>query len=353
MINHKTKQTETRVQRQIVMEDGKVIADSGPQVTTKTKEDNDQEEVESSSKKKHGNASVNPGHGYIRVPGADQIVSEKVETRSKTRSAKQEQLQYHDEGLRELTGFEVHKKALVSPNELIELRDELESKPRGNLTHYSVKARKTCDKEEMKEIGKVNHDGERTTEVTRTLHHEEIDDDELPEHETVGIQLPEAYKETSRKVQYKQNYSDEDEEDALDRQINQRLAISNVERHHDAHINYDAKNANGTTNKWVENHFGSDHSDHSGGSAKLGASEEIIRRFRTKTTGGNAYMDVERLPASNTNTQRSERMSTNKNSSHFNQQTAVRQVRQEVYYSGNDSRESSPSPPISTNASSR
>lgn len=73
----------------------------------------------------------------------------------------------------------MHKKALVSPNDLIELRDDLDAGPKGQLTHYSSKSRKTCDKEEIKEIGKMSRDGERTTEVTRTMHHEEIDDDEV------------------------------------------------------------------------------------------------------------------------------------------------------------------------------
>ena len=42
-INHRTKQIETRIQRQIVIEDGKVISDTGPLVTTKTLEDNKEE----------------------------------------------------------------------------------------------------------------------------------------------------------------------------------------------------------------------------------------------------------------------------------------------------------------------
>lgn len=41
-----TVQTETRVQRQLVLENGKVIADTGPQITTRTTEDNKVEESE-------------------------------------------------------------------------------------------------------------------------------------------------------------------------------------------------------------------------------------------------------------------------------------------------------------------
>lgn len=295
IINHKTRQTETRVQRQIVMEDGKVIADSGPQVTTRTKEDNDQEEIESTSKKTNGNRNKAPGHGYIRVPGSTQVVSEKTETRSKTREAKQENLQYHDEGLRELTGFDVHKKALVSPNDLIELRDEIDSGPKGNLTHYSSKTRKTCDKEEIKEIGKVHRDGERTTEVTRTMHHEEVDDDELPERDTIGMQLPEAYRETSRNVQYHKNWDDEDEEDAIARTNSKKLAIANVERHHDSMRRYksaiDSTKETNTTDKWVESHFGSE-SDFSGSGPSSG-SDEVVRKARTKAGGNIINIELE------------------------------------------------------------
>jgi len=41
-----TKQIETRVKRQIVLEDGRVVDDSGPLVTTTTTEDTDKQESE-------------------------------------------------------------------------------------------------------------------------------------------------------------------------------------------------------------------------------------------------------------------------------------------------------------------
>ncbi|XP_046918443.2 uncharacterized protein LOC124498693 isoform X2 [Dermatophagoides farinae] len=43
IINHRNKQIETRIKRQIIIEDGVMISDSGPQVTTKTIEDTRQE----------------------------------------------------------------------------------------------------------------------------------------------------------------------------------------------------------------------------------------------------------------------------------------------------------------------
>lgn len=41
-----TRQIETRVKRQIVLEDGKVVEDSGPIVTTNTTEDTEKQEHE-------------------------------------------------------------------------------------------------------------------------------------------------------------------------------------------------------------------------------------------------------------------------------------------------------------------
>ena len=71
-INHRTKQIETRIQRQIVIEDGKVVSDTGPLVTTKTLEDNKEEideiveqkyafgQTSRSSPSRHGNCKEQP-----------------------------------------------------------------------------------------------------------------------------------------------------------------------------------------------------------------------------------------------------------------------------------------------------
>lgn len=39
IVSHRLKQIETRIQRQIVIEDGKIVSDTGPLITTKTHED--------------------------------------------------------------------------------------------------------------------------------------------------------------------------------------------------------------------------------------------------------------------------------------------------------------------------
>ena len=86
------------------MEDGKVIADSGPQISQRTKEDQKTEESENSSKKKNGDLKAITGHKTtIAIPG-DDVISEKTETHNRTREARQENLQYHDESIKELSG---------------------------------------------------------------------------------------------------------------------------------------------------------------------------------------------------------------------------------------------------------
>lgn len=207
VINHKTRQIETRIQRQILMEDGKVIADSGPQVTTRTKEDQKTEESENKRKLK-GDQDPHPGKGYEALPG-EQVFSEKMETHNTTRTARQENMQYHDESLKELSGYDLHRRAITAPNELVQIDDnELSSeKPPGKLTHYSAKSKKFSDREEIKELSKRGRDGKVVTERTRTNHHEEYDDDELPEDDEGVKALPEASREATREVAF-QNDSD-------------------------------------------------------------------------------------------------------------------------------------------------
>jgi len=208
-VNHKTKQVETRVQRQIIMEDGKVIADSGPQVTTKCKEDQKQEETENTNHKNVGDIDTPPGPGYVAVPGGNQVVSEKTETHQSMREAKEENMQYHDESFKELTGLEVHRKALQAPNDLIKIDTENSpEKPKGKLIHYSSKSHKINDSEEVKETSRLGRDGKVTTETTRTHHHEEFDDDELPEDNPEVKALPAASTETTRNIEYLKDYED-------------------------------------------------------------------------------------------------------------------------------------------------
>ena len=238
VVNHKTRQTETRVQRHIVMEDGKVIADSGPQVTSRTKEDATTEESEDSKKSIPPPTARPPAvlaSGHIRVPGTQTVLDETTSTRSKTKSSRVENAQYHDEDLKELTGFEVHKKAISAPNELISLSEAVAgSAPAGKLVHFSVNGQKVKDVEETKSSTRKDMaTGESRTETTKTYHQEVHDEDESPNREGYDV-VPQNFSNTSRNMTYYQNYSDDDEEDCLARKEMQRKAMSHVIRVHDS-----------------------------------------------------------------------------------------------------------------------
>ena len=78
------------------------------------------------------------------------------------------------------------------------------------------------DKEEIKEVSRVNRNGKVTSEVTRTHQHEEVDDDEIPEDQAGLDTLPEASAETTRKIEFHKNYDDDERESQLNEQ---KLAV--------------------------------------------------------------------------------------------------------------------------------
>lgn len=160
------------------MEDGKVIADSGPTVTTKTTEDAKSDESEDT---KHRRLSDSEVPEKYRKDIGNQVVSEKTVTHNVMREAKEENYQYHDESLRELEGKDVHRKAVEAPHELIRIENELPQVPRGKLVHFSSKGRKVNDVDEIQEVSRLDKDGLLKTDTTQTQHHEEYEDDEVPE----------------------------------------------------------------------------------------------------------------------------------------------------------------------------
>uniref|UniRef100_T1L3V8 Uncharacterized protein n=1 Tax=Tetranychus urticae TaxID=32264 RepID=T1L3V8_TETUR len=301
-----TRQVETRIKRQIIMEDGKVIADSGPQITTRTKEDNWTEESENCAKK------GSPVDAKSIVPMVksspvkiekDHVVCEKIETKNTTREAKHERFQYHDESISELTGYDIHQKALVSPNDLITINCDLidvkqdieeanfedkgviDDPPKGKLTHYSSKSHKVTDKEEIKETSKLGVDGEIKTETVRTHHHEEVDDDEEPDEdedsskkskdikELTVNQLPEISKETSNRIEYSQNYETP-------------IIQPNNEGNHRGHVDikpiYDIGGRADHTTKWLESHFGSSDTSQNDKEISSSSGSAVDRRGRPR-----------------------------------------------------------------------
>lgn len=186
-VNHKTRQVETRVSRQLLVEDGKVIADSGPQVTTRIKEDNKVEECEKEKAPKNKSKfdAIESAQEVGDSLSSGRVLGEKKEIKKVSHEVREENMQYHDERFKELTGHDVHRRALQAPHELITITDKdhhsASSAPRGKMVHYSNKGKKYQDTDEILEVAKLAIDGSITKEVKRTRHHEEQSEDELPD----------------------------------------------------------------------------------------------------------------------------------------------------------------------------
>ncbi|XP_054710297.1 serine/arginine repetitive matrix protein 4-like [Uloborus diversus] len=289
IVNHKTKQVETRVQRQLVLEDGRVVADSGPQVTTKTKEDTRVEESENTEHKTTGDDA--PGDGYVMIPGSAKVIREKTESNQTMTETREENKQMHDEHIRDLSGEEIHQRTIISPDDP-SFGNSIGEFP-GKLTHFSSRSQKIVDKDEVKEISELK-DGEVTTETTRTHHHEEAYDDEVPEEEAEEGMVPERSAETSRTIQY---YTDPQEFQNVSDRLEEESRRSRIQNHRQ----------NGTselpavTHRWVDDHFG--------------AQKEIgndVRGESTRTRSGGNRITIEMSPHRSSPSELSPRSTLNK-----------------------------------------
>lgn len=206
-INHKTRQVETRVSRQLLVEDGKVIADSGPQVTTRIKEDNKVEECEKEKAPKNKNKFDAISNAPECDTASGRVLGEKKEIQRVSREVREENMQYHDERFKELTGHDVHRRAIKAPHELITINDKEQhsTPPRGKMVHYSNKGKLYQDTDEILEVAKLAIDGSITKEVKHTHHHEEQSEDELPDEKGEAEKLrrkPVELKSNRRRVDY-------------------------------------------------------------------------------------------------------------------------------------------------------
>ncbi|UYV68393.1 hypothetical protein LAZ67_5004194 [Cordylochernes scorpioides] len=191
------RQVETRVQRQLILEDGKVIADTGPQVTTKTTEDNRTEESE--NRTLQHKRSLDPG-----------VVSEKTETHQVSKEVKEENMRLHDESFQDMSPSvsipflsvvreDYHERAVLATQEDGLFVPVQRREPR--LTHYSSRGQKVVDREEVQEVQEVVG-GELTTRTHRTHQHMEQHDDEVPQAEDADPVFPEMSSESSRSIEY-------------------------------------------------------------------------------------------------------------------------------------------------------
>lgn len=211
-MNNKTRQVETRVKRQMLLEDGRVIAETGPKVSTRTKELNDRDDSEDEDRqnvkvKKETREDrelfekLKNSDEYIQLPHQDQVFSEKVHRSNKVREVKQENYRFHDENLKDLDALDIHRTATMSPQELLRTNTkeqdsfsddeqgkqvtdgkfQLSKRNRGKLTHYSAKGYKVVDNDEEREVAEYDENGQLVKKRYRTHNHELINDEEVPE----------------------------------------------------------------------------------------------------------------------------------------------------------------------------
>ncbi|XP_013792064.1 serine/arginine repetitive matrix protein 1-like [Limulus polyphemus] len=151
----------------------------------------------------------------------------------------------------------------------------------GKVVHYSCRSQKVTDKEEVKEVSELK-DGEVVTETTKTHHHEEQEDDEVPEDEVDETALPEVSKETTRNIEY---YRDDDEFDSLSEKMRRERENNFIRDHSPSRrdpvtkktLNLDEEEVirNSETNRWLENHFGSE------------SGSDVEETTKTTKAGGN------------------------------------------------------------------
>ncbi|XP_044253586.1 uncharacterized protein LOC123004400 isoform X2 [Tribolium madens] len=240
-----TKQIETRVKRQVVLEDGEVVEDSGPVVTTNTTEDTKTQEHHQTELRKLGDDqpdgppnALETSPETVAVPNPEGVVREvkekRVISREETEEVKEtEDVQHFGDITDEdfLSAVKTGKK---------DLRDVLRSTKNGvsvvstgpRVVHESSKSNKVTDTEDTRELSSVLPDGKIVTETQRTTEHEEIKDDELPED------APEQdfYKESSQK--YLKTREQEDVDYLADgvkigHEMRFRTETMEVERHGD------------------------------------------------------------------------------------------------------------------------
>ncbi|XP_039959098.1 uncharacterized protein LOC120773947 isoform X1 [Bactrocera tryoni] len=216
-----TRQIETRVKRQLVLEDGKVVEDSGPIVSTNTTEDTDKQETETTEKRDLGipidSIAVEANGGALEAPDtvdgqvavlpaenskiikkmvprpADGLVSESNDKRVITHEEVKDYLETED--VRNLGDFsdETYVKAVNSGVENLQeaLRAAENHKqlvPLGpRIIANTTKSFKTIDSEDVEKRCLLQADGQLVTESKKTTEHEVIVDRELPEEDDHSI----------------------------------------------------------------------------------------------------------------------------------------------------------------------
>ncbi|XP_076547648.1 chascon isoform X2 [Osmia lignaria lignaria] len=184
-----TRQIETRVKRQVVLEDGEVVVDSGPLVTTNTTEDVEQQEHTTQERRTTGDQPQEvewPTGGRSSADGGSIVQKELNETVVRSREEIEERLETEDrQQLGDISDEAYHQAVRNNRGDLrlalAESSKQLASQTGPRVVQHTTKSNKVIDTEKTLERKELKPDGLIVTERKRTVEHEEIKDDEVPD----------------------------------------------------------------------------------------------------------------------------------------------------------------------------
>ncbi|KAK0091503.1 hypothetical protein PV326_003108, partial [Microctonus aethiopoides] len=179
-----TRQIQTRVKRQVVLEDGEVIKDSGPLVTTNTTEDVEQQEHTTQERRKNGDDK--PKEIEWNGSAGRLVQKELNETVVKSREEVEELLETEDRRQFGDITDEAYQQAIRNNNSrdlrqaLAESSKQLSTESGPRVIQHTTKSSKVIDTEEKHERNELKSDGAIVTETKTSVTHEEIRD--TPDH---------------------------------------------------------------------------------------------------------------------------------------------------------------------------
>ncbi|CAB0038128.1 unnamed protein product [Trichogramma brassicae] len=186
-----TRQIETRVKRQVVLEDGEVVGDTGPIVTTNTTEDVEQQEHTTQERRTTGDEPLKVDWPSNVKTVGPVVQKELEETVVKSREEVEERVETEDRQHMGDISDEAYLRAVRNNRDgdirlaLAESRRQLAetsglSKGPRVLAH-TTRSNKVIDTEKTLERSELKPEGQIVTERKTTVEHEEIKDDEAPE----------------------------------------------------------------------------------------------------------------------------------------------------------------------------
>ncbi|GAB6028719.1 hypothetical protein CHUAL_004540 [Chamberlinius hualienensis] len=180
-----TKQIKTRVKREIlVTEDGEILEDSGPLVTTDTTEETKTDEQEDVEHKTSGLAD--PGPGWTLVPGS-RVINETKKNNTTTHKTTEEKNETEiTEEIGGLTREDIARALKDREFAAIKVRRDSSSTVDSKPKLQSSRTHKVVDTEEIDEVSEFK-DGHLTTETKKKSNREEHFDGTSSEDEREAI----------------------------------------------------------------------------------------------------------------------------------------------------------------------